>query len=137
MTRMGDSVYYVMKDGQILSSDDGFAVTYNALNDMSSASTKQDLFKFDSNKSRVEYLTDTSSRHHDIRVIRDDSAFPIQDDGHEDEVLHHHRRAGQRQKRPQATTYKSQIRRRCMDEVSLRLRLRHVQLDVVVPRVWL
>lgn len=31
MTKMGDSVYYVMKDGQILLFEDGFEATYNTL----------------------------------------------------------------------------------------------------------
>lgn len=69
VTKMGDSVYYEMKDGQILLFDDDFAATYNTLNDMSIASTKQDLFKFNSNKNSIlrhEYLSDASSRHHDI-----------------------------------------------------------------------
>jgi hypothetical protein len=54
------------KDVQLILCDNGSAAT---LNDIASASTGQDLFKFDSNQKSIlrhECLKDASSRHHDI-----------------------------------------------------------------------
>ena len=80
---------------------------------------------------RHEYLTDASNRNHGIIHVPGSrimvmsmeycSITSVQD---KDKKL------------PPENTYKSHIQRRCVDEDSPRLRLRCVQLDVVVIRVF-
>jgi hypothetical protein len=69
LTTMGDADYYVVDDGQLVLYNNGSAATYDTLNNISSASTGENLFEFDSNQKsmlRHNYLSDSSSRNHDI-----------------------------------------------------------------------